>query len=99
MKKLDGNDPNILPYNSWILHYNNAPVHTALSVREILATKQRTVLEYPAYSPDLAHNDSFLFPKIKEILTGRHFDDIDDIRNNTTAGLKDIPQKKVPKLF
>ena len=30
----------------------------------------------------------FLFPKIKEILKGRHFD---DIRSNTTAALKDIP--------
>jgi hypothetical protein len=28
---------------SWILHHDNAPAHTALSVREILATKQITV--------------------------------------------------------
>jgi len=41
------------------------------------------VLEHPAYSPDLAPNDFFLFPKIKEILKGRHFDDIADIRSNT----------------
>jgi hypothetical protein len=45
-------------------------------VREFLATKQITVLEHPTYSPDLARNDFFLFPKIKEILKGRHFDDI-----------------------
>jgi hypothetical protein len=32
------------------------------------------------------------FPKIKEILKGRHFDDIDDIRSNMTAALKAIPQ-------
>jgi len=30
----------------------------------------------------------FLFPKIKEILEGRNFDDIDDIRSTTTAALK-----------
>jgi len=48
------------------------------------------VLEHPAYSPDLATSDFFLFPKIKEILKGRHFDDIDDIRSNTTAALKTI---------
>ena len=35
---------------------------------EFLATKQITVLEHPAYSPDLAPTDFFLFPKIKEIL-------------------------------
>ena len=35
---------------------------------EFLATKQITVLEHPAYSPDVAPSDFFLFPKIKEIL-------------------------------
>jgi hypothetical protein len=68
-------------------------------VREYLATKQITLLEHPAYSPDLAHSDFFLFPKIKEIPKGRHFDDFDDIRINTTAALKAIPQKPFPKLF
>ena len=66
----------------------------ALSMREFLATKQITVLEHPAYSPDLASNDFFLFLKIKEILKGRHFDDIDDIRSNTTAALKTISQNQ-----
>jgi len=47
--------------------------------REFLATKQITVLEHPVYSPDQALIDLFLFPKIKEILKGRHFDDIEDI--------------------
>jgi hypothetical protein len=46
--------PEISANNSWILHHHNAPAHTALSVREFLATKHITVLEYPAYSPDLA---------------------------------------------
>jgi hypothetical protein len=32
-EKLDGNDPKFAN-NSWILHYDNAPAHTALSVRE-----------------------------------------------------------------
>jgi hypothetical protein len=46
------------------------------------------VLEHPPYSLDLALNDFFLFPKIKEILKGRHFDGIDDTRSDTTAALK-----------
>jgi transposase len=53
----------------------------APSVREFLASKQITVLEHPPYSPDLAPNDFFLFPKIKELLKGRRFDDIDNIRS------------------
>jgi hypothetical protein len=46
------------------------------------------VPEHPAYSLDLAPSDFFLFPKITEILKGRHFGEIDDIRNITTAALK-----------
>jgi histone-lysine N-methyltransferase SETMAR len=68
-------------------------------VREFLATKQITVLEHPAYSLDLTPSDFFLFPTIKEILKGRHFDDVDDIRSNTTAALKAIPQNQIQNCF
>jgi len=91
--------PEIFVNNSWILHHKNAAAHMALSVREFLATKQLTVLEHPAYSQDLAPSDYFLFPKIKEILKVRHFDDIDDIRSNTTAALKAIAQNQFQNCF
>jgi hypothetical protein len=52
------------------------------------------VLKHPPYSPDLAPSDFLLFPKIKEILKGRNFDDTDDIRSNMTAALKAIPQNQ-----
>jgi hypothetical protein len=74
------------------LHHENAPAHTALSVRECLSGKQITVL-------DLAPSDFFLFPKVKAILRGRHFDDIDDDRSNTTAALKAIPQNQFQNCF
>jgi len=51
------------------------------------------VVEHPAYSTDLAPHDFFLFPKIKEILKVRNFDDIDDIRSNATA-LNSTPQNQ-----
>jgi hypothetical protein len=57
------------------------------------------MLEHPLYSPDLAPNDFFLFLKIKEILKGRHFDNIDDIRINTRADLKAIPQNQLQNCF
>jgi hypothetical protein len=68
-------------------------------VREFLASKQITVLEHRPYSPDLAPSDFFLFPKINVILKGRNFDDIDDIRSNTTAVLKAIPQNQFQNVF
>ena len=91
--------PEIFANNSWILHHDNAPAHTVLSVIEFLATKQIIMLEHSAYSPDLARSEFFLFPKMKNILKGRHFDDIDDIRINTTAGLKAIPQNQFQTCF
>jgi hypothetical protein len=81
--------------NSWILHHDNAPANTALSVREFLASKQITVLEHPPYSSDLAPNDFFLFPKIKETFKGRKFD---DIWSDMTA-LKAIPQNQFQNCF
>ena len=98
-EKVRQKQPELFASNSWILHHDNAPAHTALSVREFLATKQITMLEHPAYSPDLAPSDFFLFPKIKEILKGRHFDDIDDIRINKMAALKAIPQNQFQNCF
>jgi len=68
-------------------------------VRKLLDTKQITVLEHPAYSPDLAPSDFFLFPKIKEIFQGMHFDDIDDIGSKPTAALKAISQNQFPNCF
>jgi len=59
---------------------------------EFLATKQITVLEHPAYSPDLARSDFFLFPKIEEILKGRHFDDTDDISSSEGHSTKPVPK-------
>jgi len=64
-----------------------------------LATNQGTVLEHPTYSPDLTSNEFFLFQKLKEILKGRHFDDIDDIRSSTTAALKTIAQNHFQNCF
>jgi len=93
--KLDGNNPNFLPttHGSCIM-----TIHRTVC-EGVLATKQITVLEHPAYSPDLVPNDFFMFPKIKEILKGRHFDDIDDIRSNTMAALKAIPQNQLQNCF
>jgi hypothetical protein len=69
-------------------------------VRVFLASKQITVLEHLPYSLDLApSNDVFLFPKIKEIWQGRHFDDINDIRSNMKAAVKAIPQNQFQNCF
>jgi hypothetical protein len=68
-------------------------------VRYFLAGKQITVQEHPPYSPDLAPDYFFLFPKIKKILKGRHFGGTDDIRINMTEALEVIPLKQLKNDF
>jgi len=47
--------------DDWVLHHDNAPAQTALSIREFLAKKNIPVLPHPPYSPDLAPCDFYLF--------------------------------------
>ena len=63
------------------------------------STKQITVLEHPAYSPDLAPGDFFCSQRERKYWKGRHFHDTDDIRSNTTAALKAIPQNQFQNCF
>ena len=66
--------------DDWVLHHDNTPAHTALSIREFLA-KSIPVLPHPPYSPDLAPCDFCLFPKLKLKLKGRHFGTMENTTN------------------
>ena len=79
--------------DSWVLHHDNAPAHNALSVRQFVAEKNIPMLEQPPYSPDLTPCDFFLFPKLKQVLKGTHFGDVEAIQKATTAELKRIPEE------
>ena len=61
--------------DDWVLQHDNAPAHTALSIREFLAKKNIPVLPHPPYSPNLAPCDFYLFSKLKSnwrvIISGR----------------------------
>jgi len=58
---------------AWMLHHDNAPCHTAVSINEFLAEKNIPVVPQPPYSLDLSPCDFFLFPWLKNHLKGRHF--------------------------
>ncbi|UYV77610.1 hypothetical protein LAZ67_15001704 [Cordylochernes scorpioides] len=44
---------------------------------------------------DIAPNDFFLFPKLKAVLKGRHFDTRDDIIEKSLLALKSIPKSSI----
>jgi hypothetical protein len=46
----------------WILQHENASAHKAQYVKQFLAHKSIIEIEHAHCSPDLAPNDSWLFP-------------------------------------
>ena len=76
---------------TWMLHHDNIPCHTAVSINEFLAEKSIPVVPQPPYSPDLSPCDFFLFPWLKNHLKGRHFGTSDNIQKSVTDELKGIP--------
>ena len=78
--------------NAWLLHQDNAPAHNALNICQFPAERNVAVLDHPPYSPDLASCDFFLFPKLKEVIKGVHFPDMEAIKKAVTTDLKCIPK-------
>jgi hypothetical protein len=71
--------PELWPID-WNIHRDNATAHKTLCVKQFLAQKSNIEMEHPSYSPDLAPNDIWLFPKIKSFLKGRRFRDTEKIQ-------------------
>ena len=69
---------------TWMLHYDNTPCHTAVSINEFLVPQ-------PPYSLNLIPCDLFLFARLKNHLKGRHFGTLDNIQKSVTEELKGIP--------
>lgn len=69
---------------SWTLHQDNAPAHSALSVKTFLAKHNIPILDHPPYSPDLAPCDFFLFPKVKSALKGTRFETVEAVKEKAT---------------
>ena len=62
-----------LAANGWILHQDNAPSHRAKTTQETIAQLGIEIMPHPPFSQDLAPCDFYLFPRVKRILRGRHF--------------------------
>ena len=73
--------------DDWVLHHDNAPAHTALSIPEFLAKKNIPLLPHPPYNPELALCDFYLFPKLKLKLKGHHFGTMENIQKIVTDEL------------
>ncbi len=67
-----------------ILFHDNTRPHSAQITQELLKTFNWAIFEHPPYSPDLAPSDFALFPALKQILGGQHFQNAEEVKNYTT---------------
>ena len=56
-----------------LLQQDNARVHTCKIAMDDVERNGYELIPHPAYSPDLAPSDYFLFPNLKKDIRGRHF--------------------------
>jgi len=78
--------------DDWVLHHNNTPAHTALSIREFLVNKNIPILPHAPYSPDLAPCNFYLFSKLNSKLMGHHFRTIENIQKIVTNELHTLTE-------
>jgi hypothetical protein len=76
---------------SLILHHDNAPAHSLLRVLQFLAGKGIPAMDHPAFPPDLTPADFWLFPKLKSVLKGKRFSNVEDIKSSAKKMLTEIP--------
>ena len=55
------------------LHQDNASSHTSAQTTAFLSTQIIDLRSHPPYSPELAQNDFFLFPCVKNNMRGQRF--------------------------
>jgi histone-lysine N-methyltransferase SETMAR len=82
--------------NMKILHDNARP-HVHENVKNFLNTNHMTIIDHPAYSPDLAPCDFWLFNEIKKRLPDRTSEEL--LESQITEILNSIPKEEFQRTF
>ena len=90
--------PKVSTSRTLLLHDNAGP-HKARATTQSLRELGIQVLPHPAYSPDLAPCDFWLFPILKDRLAGRKFDRIQDLTKAVNSELRTIPEEDYQGVF
>lgn len=72
-----------------ISHQDNAQVNRA-GVKGMIVKRTFEILEHSAYSPDLGPCDFLLFPALKQVIRGKHFDDIQELPSAVQSAIFSI---------
>ena len=75
---------------TWMLHHDNTPCHTAVSINKLLAEKTFLWFLSPPIRRISVPVTSFYSPQLKNHLKVRHFGTLDNIHKSVTNELKGI---------
>jgi hypothetical protein len=91
--------PELWVEKNWILHHDGAPSHSVLIVHEFFTKNDMIAMDHPFYSPDLVPCDFFLFPKLKTIMWGDHFGDVENVKREMMKLLKNLSSQDMQHCF
>ena len=78
-----------------LLQQDNVGVHTCKIAMNAVEQNGYQLIPHPAYSPDLAPSDFFLFPNLKKDICGRHFRSNEEV----VAAVEEWVRDKDPGFF
>ena len=81
------------------LHHDNASSHTLAQTTAFLNTQNIDLMHHPPYSPDLASNDLFLLPYVKNKLRGQRFSTPEEAVDVFRMHVLEILQSEWQKFF
>ena len=79
-KRFLGKWPAHFKSGQWHFHQDNASVHNSILVTDYLTKMGIKTVPQPPYSPDLAHCDFCLFPKLRDC----HYETIEEMKEAVT---------------
>ena len=75
------------------------PAQTMLSVQQFLTKNGMIPLHHPPYSSYLVRSNIFFFPRMKKVLIGKRFADVEEVKQQMAEALKDIKIDKFKNCF
>jgi len=66
----------------WLLHHDNAPLHSSLPIHDFITKHKTALIPQPPYPPDIAPADFILFTKLKSVLKGWQFESVQENKEN-----------------
>ena len=88
-KRFRRKKPALFKSGQWHFHQNNAPVHNSIVVIDYLTKMVIQTAPQPAYSPNLAPCDFWLFPKLR----GCHYETIEEMKEAVMKVIDTLTQE------